>query len=126
MIKYKILNTNNILNDGWCFAMINNHFGEIHFAKGLGIWGHAYEDKSSFKTKKEKDMIKKDLKKYNFTYRDGFYFNKINKVKTKIHDIKKDFSKSKKVYSLDKIFKKLGLPRKNLPRKNRSCELLAN
>lgn len=108
MTKYKILNTGNLLNDGWCFATINNRFGEIHFAKGFGIWGHAYEDKSSFKTKKEKDMIKKDLKKYHFTYRNGFYFDKINKLKTKIHDIKKVFPESKKFYSPDKVFKKQG------------------
>lgn len=110
--KYKILNTNDLLNDGWAFATVNNRFAEIHFTKGFGIWGHVYEDKSFFKTKKEKDMIKKDLKKYHFTYRNRFYFDKINKLKTKVPDIKKVFPESKtpkKFYSQDKVFKKLGI-----------------
>lgn len=93
--KYKFKDTKSLLSDGWSFATVNGRFAEIYFAKGFGIWGHAYVNKFSFKTKKEKEHIKKDLKKYKFTYRNRFYFDQLNKLKIKVPDRKKIFPKSK-------------------------------
>ena len=78
-------------NDGWCFAIVNNRLAEIHFAKGLGIWAHAFVKRSEFHTKKEQKMIDEDIKKCIFSYQKGFYYDKIRKIKHKVKKIKKVF-----------------------------------
>ena len=67
-------------NDGWCFAIVNGKLAEIHFKKGLGMWGHAYVKREEF-SKTEQKMIDKDIKKYVFSYRKGHYYDKLRKIK---------------------------------------------
>jgi len=63
-------------NNGWCFAIVNNRLAEIHFNKKLGIWAHCYVNRNEF-SKREKKMINEDMKKCVFSYRKGFYNNKL-------------------------------------------------
>ena len=72
-----------IHGDGWCFAIVNGRLAEIHFKKKVGIWAHSYHDRKSYKTKAEQKMIDADIKKYRFTYRDGYYYDKVRGVKQK-------------------------------------------
>ena len=99
------------LTDGWCFAIINGRLGEIHFRKGIGIWAHSYEDRTSYKTKAEQRMIDTDIKKYQFTYRKGYYFDKIRGIKQKVPSEKKIFpelyDKNAKWYTWEDLKKKL-------------------
>ena len=59
----------------WCFAIINNRLAEIYFEKKRGIkfFGHCYVKNSEYKSKEEKEWIKKDTAKMRFKYRDGVY-----------------------------------------------------
>lgn len=59
----------------WCFAKVNGRLSEIHFEKGkkLKILGHCYVQASEYKTKIERDWIKADTKRCEFTYRKGKY-----------------------------------------------------
>ena len=89
-------------NSGWSFAIVNGKLAEIHFKKGLGIWAHAYVKREEYKTKREQKMIDQDIKTQVFSYRKGYYYDKIRKVKIKIPSIKKIFPdlKSKKYKTL--------------------------
>jgi hypothetical protein len=61
----------------WCFATINNKFGEIYFEKGksgqIKFLGHCYFKKEDLKTKEERDALKEDIKKFRIIYRDRKY-----------------------------------------------------
>lgn len=60
----------------WCFAKVNNRLVELFFEKKNGktiFIGHAYVKESEYKTKKEKNWIKKDSAKFQFIYRKGEY-----------------------------------------------------
>lgn len=67
-------------NDGWCFAIINHRLGEIYFKKGKGIHGHCYIDRKTF-NKREQRMIDVDIKRFHFTYRNKFYFDRKRGIK---------------------------------------------
>src|SRR3989344_6336258 len=104
----KIQKKNNIkFNDGWCFAIINGRLAEIHFKKGLGIWAHAYVKCSEYSTKKEQKMINEDIKKCIFSYRKGYYYDKIKKLKHTVTDINKVFPDLKKKGKILKFLKDL-------------------
>ena len=63
---------------GWCFAIVNGKLAEIFFERKKGkllFLGHAYISESEYKTKKEKQWIKSDTKKYNFNYRKDKYYD---------------------------------------------------
>lgn len=93
----KIENKNNIkYNNGWSFAIVNGRLAEIHFANNFGVWAHAYVKRSSFKTKNERKMIDADIKKHVFSYRKGFYYNRIRNIKSKVPSINKIFPDLKK------------------------------
>jgi len=70
-------------NSGWCFALVNGRLAEIHFDKKFGVWAHSFENKSSYKTKKEKQWIDSDIKKFQLKYSKGFYYDKKRKLKQK-------------------------------------------
>ena len=96
----KIQKKNNIkFNDGWCFAIVNGRLAEIHFKKKYGIWAHAYMKRSEF-SKKEQKMIDSDIKKCQFSYRKGYYFDKILRIKHKVPEIRKIFPPREKYYTL--------------------------
>lgn len=62
----------------WCFAIINGRLAEIYFDNIYdGIYGHGFVDDQKF-SKSEQKMIDKDIKKCVFTYRNGWYRNKVN------------------------------------------------
>ncbi|KKR53331.1 MAG: hypothetical protein UT90_C0010G0004 [Parcubacteria group bacterium GW2011_GWA1_40_21] len=70
---------NNIkYNDGWSFAIVNGRLAEINFAKGFGVWSHAY------------------IKKCIFSYRRGYYHDKIRNIKSKAPSINEIFPDLKK------------------------------
>lgn len=61
---------------GWAFAIINGRQGEVFFEIGKGIKGihsHCYHNGKELWTKREKKMIKKDIKKNRFSYRKRKY-----------------------------------------------------
>lgn len=96
-ISKKIKKKNDIRSyDGWSFAIVNGRLAEIHFAKSFGIWAHAYVKRSSFKTKSEQKMIDADIKKCQFSYRKGFYYDKIRNIKSKVPSINQIFPYLKK------------------------------
>lgn len=100
-------------NDGWAFAIVNGRFAEIHFNKKYGPWGHCYVNKEEYKTKQEQKWIKEDTQKYQFSYRSGYYFDKIRKIRFKIPSRQKLFSdsikKSSKNLTLEQLKRKLKL-----------------
>lgn len=60
----------------WCFAKVNNRLAELFFEKLRGktkILGHAYVKEEEYKTKKEREWIKKESTKFQFVYRNGTY-----------------------------------------------------
>jgi hypothetical protein len=59
-------------NDGWCFAVVNNRLAEIYFRKNFNILAHCYIKRNEF-SKKEQNLIDRDIKKYVFSYQNGFY-----------------------------------------------------
>ncbi|MFA4890171.1 MAG: hypothetical protein WC587_00840 [Candidatus Paceibacterota bacterium] len=83
-------------NDGWCFATVNGRLAEIYFDKKRGIFAHCYIDKKEY-NKSEQKMIASDIKKYKFVYRNGYYFDKIQKVKHKKVSIYKIFPEIRKI-----------------------------
>lgn len=91
--------------DGWSFAIVNGHLAEIYFANNFGVWAHAYVKRSSFKTKSEQKMIDADIKKCVFSYRKGFYYDKIRNIKSKVPSINKIFPdlKNKKYKPLSSL-----------------------
>ena len=94
--------------DGWSFSIVNGRLGEIHFVKGFGIWAHCYVKRSEF-SKREQKMIDKDIKKCIFSYRKGYYHDKIRKIKYKVPSINKIFpdlkNKNRKSMALSELFK---------------------
>lgn len=82
-------------NDGWCFAIVNGRLAEIHFDSKYGIWGHCYVERKEY-NKKEQKMIDSDIKKYQFIYRKGYYFDKKLGTKQKVVPIRKIFPEIKK------------------------------
>ncbi len=64
----------------WCFAIINNRLAEVYFEKTKGqinYLGHCYVGEHEYKSKKEKEWIKKDTEKVQLIYRNGVYKNKL-------------------------------------------------
>ncbi len=62
----------------WRFAIVNNRLAEIFFEEGkkkAEIFGHCYVQKKEYKTKREKNWIKKDTAQYRFSYRKRKYHN---------------------------------------------------
>lgn len=90
--------------DGWSFAIVNGRLGEIHFVKNFGIWAHCYVKRSEF-SKREQKMIDSDIKKCVFSYRKGYYYDKIRKIKYKVPRFNKIFPdiKNKKIKSLSSL-----------------------
>ena len=70
-------------NDGWCFAIVNRRLAEIYFDKKRGVFAHCYIKRKEY-NKTEQKMINSDIKGCKFVYRNGFYFDKIRKIKHKI------------------------------------------
>lgn len=100
-------------NNGWCFAIVNNRLVEIHFDKRYGVWGHCYVKRKDYKTKQEWKWIEDDTKKYRFSYRKGYYFDKIRGIKQKVPAKSRIFPKfdRKKLITLESLEKKLNLKR---------------
>ena len=71
----------------WRFALINNRLAEIYFEhdkKGRPLFeGHCYIDDVQDWTAEEKKCIPRDIKKYQFSYRKGFYRDKLKNVRFK-------------------------------------------
>lgn len=60
----------------WCFAIINNKLAEVYFEREFGkikYFGHCYINENDYKTKKEKDYIKKDTAHIKLVYGNGSY-----------------------------------------------------
>ncbi len=72
------------LKSGWCFAIVNNRLAEISFEKRYGIWGHCYVKREEYKTRQEQKWIREDTEKCRFTYRKGYYFDRIRGTKQKV------------------------------------------
>lgn len=98
-----------VFGDGWSFALVNGKLAEVYFDKKYGIWSHCYIKKDEYKMKREQEWIKADTGKYQFTYRKGYYFDKILSLKQKAPSMSKIFPKSdkKKMYSLEELENKL-------------------
>ena len=63
----------------WCFAIINNKLAEVYFEKKKGkikFLGHCYVRRSDYRSKREKEWIKKDTIRVQFIYRNGAYKSK--------------------------------------------------
>jgi hypothetical protein len=68
----------------WCFATVNGRLAEIFFErkeneKEPKIIGHSYVSASEYKTKKDQKLVEKDTKRYQFSYRNKIYRDKIRK-----------------------------------------------
>ena len=67
----------------WSFAIVNGKLAEIFFDRKKNgdpiMLGFCYVKKSEYKTKREKQYIKTDTKKYRLTYRNKKYFDQINR-----------------------------------------------
>ena len=74
-------------NDSWCFAIVNGRLAEIYFKKKYGIYGHCYIKKREY-NKTEQRMIDTDIKKCQFIFRKGYYFDKKRGTKTLSNPIK--------------------------------------
>lgn len=74
--------TNDKLFMSWCFAIVNGRLTELYFEKTKGkrtrILGHCYVKKEEFSTKQEKRWIAKDIKRYQFSYKNDRYRDKLN------------------------------------------------
>lgn len=61
----------------WAFAFVNGRLAEFHFEINKGKFrmtnGHCYVKRKEYTTKKEREWIGVDTKKYRFTYRNGKY-----------------------------------------------------
>ena len=66
-------------NDGWCFATINDRLAEIFFDKDSGLYGYSYVRKEAY-SKIERKRIDEDVEKYQFSYRNGIFRDKISGV----------------------------------------------
>ncbi len=66
----------------WCFAIVNGRLAEIFFEKKKDtpiINAHCYITEGEYKTKREKRQIKIDTSKYQFSYQNKKYRNKITR-----------------------------------------------
>lgn len=68
----------------WCFALINGRLAELFFDREEGesepkIIGHSCVSISEYKTKRDQKLIEKDTKRYQFSYRNKIYRDKIRK-----------------------------------------------
>ena len=82
-------------NDGWCFAKVNGRLAEIHFNKKYGVYAHGYVNRKEF-NKREQKMIDADIKKCQFAYRNGYYFDKLRGTKTKAPKPEEVFPETKR------------------------------
>lgn len=69
---------------GWSFARINGRLAEIFFDREEDetepkIIGHCYVSASEYKTKREQKWIEKDTERYQFSYLNKIYRDKIRK-----------------------------------------------
>jgi len=70
----------------WCFAKVNGRLAEIYFDREdiedePKMMGHCYVSADEYKTKKEQKWIEQDTKRYQFSYRNKVYRDKIkNKI----------------------------------------------
>ena len=71
-------------HDGWCFAIINKRLAEIYFSEKHGIWSHCYVKPEKYTTKQEKKWIKEDTERNQFSFRKGYYLDKIQGIKQKV------------------------------------------
>lgn len=85
-------------NDGWYFAIVNGRLAEIHFNKKYGVYAHGYVERSDFKSNREQKMIDTDIKKYKLTYRNGYYFDQLNGIKTRAPKPGEVFPKNEKTF----------------------------
>ena len=62
----------------WAYAIVNGRLGEVYFEKSegaKGIFAHAYLDKTCISwNKKDKQLMRKDVKHHRFTYRKRKYY----------------------------------------------------
>jgi len=86
-------------NDGWCFAVVNGRLAEIYFKEKYGIYAHGYIERKEF-DKREQKMIDADIRKYQFFYRKGCYFDKVLKIRHRVTVFRKVFSTFKKLKRL--------------------------
>ena len=98
-------------NSGWCFATMNGRLVEIYFNSKYGIYVHCYVERKEF-NKRERKMIDSDIKKYQFAYRKGYYFDKLTGVKSKAPKIEEVFPEIKNknrdnFLTLDELKRKL-------------------
>jgi len=103
----------------WCFAKINNQLSEIFFDENKNgekaILGHCDVEAKEYKTKKEKEWIRKDTKKFVFSYENKKYYDKSdprNLLKNTAPYKTKRFrkpSKTSKTYTLEEMKEKLKL-----------------
>ena len=87
--------------------MVNNRLAEISFERPYGIWGHCYVKREEYTTKQERKWIREDTKKCRFTYRKGYYFDKIRGTKQKAPPMRKIFPPldKKKIIPVEEIMK---------------------
>lgn len=60
----------------WSFGIVNNKLAEVFFQKSKGkikFIGHCYVKEEEYKTKREREWIKKDTEKVRLVYRKGEY-----------------------------------------------------
>lgn len=60
----------------WCFATVNKKLAEIYFEEKNGkikFLGHCYADEKDFRSKEDKEFIKKDTANLKLVYRKGKY-----------------------------------------------------
>ena len=76
----------------WCFALINGRLAEVFFDKeksGPKIFGHCYIRKEEYTTKRERKMIEKDTKRFQLSYRNKMYRDKIRNEVLKQSDVRR-------------------------------------
>lgn len=99
-------------NDGWCFALINGRLAEIYFRRRHGIYGYCYVDRQSFRTKQEQLDIQHDTARFQFTFRNGWFRDKLNDYRFKLAAAHKVFGNRRKTIPLKTLQKEFGLARK--------------
>jgi len=104
-------------HDGWCFALVNGRLAEIYFRRQHGIYAYCYVDRQSFRTKRERLDIQHDIARYRFTFRNGWFRDKLNGYRFKLAAAQKVFGNTRKTIPLITLQKELGLARK-MPKKS--------
>lgn len=69
----------------WCFALVNGRLAEVFFDNEKKsepkIFGHCYVRKEEYKTKREQKMIENDTNRFQLSYSNKMYRDKIkNKI----------------------------------------------